>query len=119
MKVLIIEDDNDISSLMKEELELYRIKTRIARSGVEAYKILYRTLPKFQFDYIITDIGLPDENGVEIIKCVKQKFTTKIIIYTGKDYEDYKDKCEYDYYLEKGVKTIFDVVDVILNENLR
>lgn len=119
MKVLIIENDKKISYLLKEELDLYRFKCMVASTAVEAYKILYRTLPKLQFDYIIIDLELPDENGIEVIKCIKQKFSSKIIIYTHKNFEDYKTKCEYNHYMQKDTKTIFNVVDIILNENLR
>lgn len=114
MKVLIIEDDKDLNLKFKSQLEGFGIKFSIANNGVEAYKILYNTQKRYQFDYIIVDLGLPDENGVEIIKFIKTKFTSKIIIYTRKNYEDYKDKCEYDYFMLKKNQSIKDVIDIIL-----
>lgn len=114
MKVLIIEDDRALNLEFKAKLEGFNIKTSIANNGVEAYKILYNTQKRYQFDYIIVDLGLPDENGVEIIKFIKTKFTSKIIIYTRKRYEDYKDKCEYDYFCLKKKQSIEDVIDLIL-----
>lgn len=114
MKVLIIEDDKDLSLNFKSQLESFNIKTSIANNGVEAYKILYNTQKRYQFDYIVVDLGLPDENGVEIIKFIKTKFTSKIIIYTRKSYEDYKDKCQYDHFCLKKKQPIQDVIDLIL-----
>ena len=114
MKVLIIEDDKDLNLKFKLQLEGFGIKTSIANNGVEAYKILYNTQKRYQFDYIIVDLGLPDENGVEIIKFIKTKFTSKIIIYTRKSYDDYKNKCEYDYFCLKKKQSVQDVIDLIL-----
>jgi DNA-binding response OmpR family regulator len=114
MKVLIIEDDKALNLEFKAQLEGFNIKTSIANNGVEAYKILYKTQKRYQFDYIVVDLGLPDENGVEIIKFIKSKFTSKIIIYTRKNYEDYKDKCEYDYFMLKKKQSVKDVIDLIL-----
>jgi len=113
MKVLIIEDDRVVNLEFKAQLEKLNIKTSIANNGVEAYKILYSTQKRFQFDCIVVDLGLPDENGVEIIKFIKTKFTSKIIIYTRKNYEDYKDKCEYNYFIQKNKNSIQDVIDLI------
>jgi len=113
MKVLIIEDDKALNLEFKTQLEHVKIKASTAYNGVEAYKILYSTQKRFQFDYIIVDLGLPDENGVEIIKFIKTKFTSKIIIYTRKSYDDYKDKCEYNHFMLKNKNSIQDVINLI------
>lgn len=119
MRVLIIDGDKQIASGLKNELERYRIKVKIMKTGVDAYKLLFRVIPEFQYDYIIIELGLPDENGIEIIKIIQSKFTSKVIIYTNKKFDFYKDKCDYDHFFEKDKKSIYDVVDIILNENMR
>jgi DNA-binding response OmpR family regulator len=113
MKVLIIEDNKKLNLEFKFQLEELDIKTSIAINGVEAYKILYKTQKRYQFDYIIVDLGLPDENGVEIIKFIKTKFTSKIIIYTRKNYDDYKDKCEYDHFCLKSKISVQDIIKLL------
>lgn len=110
MTILIIEDDINISTLFKECLEYYNIYFKIANSGIEAYNILYKS--EFQFDYIITNIGLPDENGIEIIKFIKQKYTSKIIIYTGRYTKNKKFKCDY-FYNKKRISPS-DLINIIL-----
>ena len=112
MKVLIIEDDELIGLLIQEELEDHNIPSIIAPSGVEAYKLLFNTTK--DFDFII---WLPDENGVEIVKFIKEKFYSKIIIYTGKSFDDYKDKCFYDYFVEKGL-SVTEVTKIITDTSL-
>jgi len=116
LRVLIIDKDRNISSLLNEQLQYYKIKPKIANTGIEAYKILYNTPLRLQFNYIITNIGLPDENGIEIIKYIKEKFTSKIIIYTYKKFDIYKNKCQYDYFCNKDEKTPLEIVNIILKE---
>ena len=100
MKVLIIEDDANTAYIINKELmHGYNIEPDIAINGVEAYKILFNTKPEEKYEL---DLKLPDENGVEIGKFIRSKFTSKIIIYTASWFVDYKDKCEYDYFIEKG-----------------
>lgn len=119
MRVLVIEDNKDITSFIKEELENYGIKCIVVGTGVEAYKNLYEERQKHtQFDYIIVDLRLPDENGVEIIKLIRQDFTSKIMILTGNLFDDYKDKCSYDYFFQKGMCKLQDLTDIIIEDFL-
>jgi two-component system chemotaxis response regulator CheY len=71
-----------------EELEDYEITE--ASSGFEALKIL----PGREFDLIITDINMPDINGLELVNFVKKhptyKETPLIIVTTEKSAEDRK-----------------------------
>jgi len=122
MKVLIVEDDPIVNRLFKTNLENYNVNVTIAKNGVEAYKTLLNI--KEEFDYIVIDITLPDENGAEISKFIKSRFTSKIIIYTAHTYQDYKDMCKYDFFVEKGGVNsdgeyslcLESVVDIIVNE---
>lgn len=114
MNILIIDGDRNISSLLNEQLIKNNINTKVANNGVEAYKILYSILPRYQFDFIITCIALPDENGLEIIKFVKTIFDSKIIVFTSKE-EFELSNCQCDYLFNKNRDSIQDIVDVILN----
>ena len=118
MKILVIEDYINISLLFRESLNFYNVNYKIANNGVEAYKILFNTTLEFEFDYIVTNIGLPDENGIEIIKFIKNYFTSKIIIYTGKNYKFYKNEIKYDFFIKKKYKTPFDVIKMIMTKTL-
>lgn len=117
LNVLIIQHDLNICNKLKQELEKYNIDIKIANSGVDAYKILYKTNQKNQFDFIIINISLPDENGMEIVKFIKDKFTSKVIVYTTKKYKDYKkykDRFNFDYFFEKSKKSIIDIIQLII-----
>lgn len=114
MILLIIENNITISLQFKERMDFYNIDYKIANTGVEAYKILYDA--EKCFDYIITNIGLPDENGVEIIKFIQKNYNSKIIVYTGKKL--YKNKVSCDYYYDKNRTTPSEIINMIVNENL-
>jgi two-component system chemotaxis response regulator CheY len=89
--ILIVEDSSTMRSLIASTLEdLGNCEITEAASGFEALKIL----PGHSFDLIITDINMPDINGLELINFVKQlpsyQETPLIIVTTEKSAEDRK-----------------------------
>jgi len=89
--VLIVEDSKAIRSMIRvsleEEGEYFAVE---AGNGFEALK----ALPTRSFDLIITDINMPDINGLELIGYVKSNPTYRdiplIIVSTEKTEEDKK-----------------------------
>jgi two-component system chemotaxis response regulator CheY len=89
--VLIVEDSKAIRSLIRIALEeaggFFAVE---ASNGFEALKLL----PSRKFDLIITDINMPDINGLELIGFVKGNAAYKdiplIIVSTEKTEEDKK-----------------------------
>ncbi len=87
--VLIVEDSKAIRSMMRVSLEetgeFFAVE---AGNGFEALK----TLPTRPFDLIITDINMPDINGLELIGFVKSNAAYKdiplIIVSTEKSEKD-------------------------------
>ncbi|MBD8084508.1 response regulator transcription factor [Chryseobacterium caseinilyticum] len=69
MKILIIEDNLRVSSLMKRGLESQGYEIYISEDAEDALVIV----ETITFDLIITDIMLPHMNGIELSKLVKQK----------------------------------------------
>jgi two-component system chemotaxis response regulator CheY len=89
--ILIVEDSETTRSLIKaviEEMNDFNIIE--AASGFEALKIL----PTERFSLIITDINMPDINGLELIRFVKTNPLYKdiplIIVTTERGEEDRK-----------------------------
>jgi two-component system chemotaxis response regulator CheY len=89
--VLVVEDSRAIRSMIRVSLEeaggFFAVE---AGNGFEALK----TLPTRRFDLIITDINMPDINGLELIGYVKSNPTYRdiplIIVSTEKTEEDKK-----------------------------
>lgn len=75
-KVLVVEDSSAMRSLISSTIEeLKGFETTEAGNGFEALK----ALPAQRFDLIITDINMPDINGLEIINFVKGNTSYKDI----------------------------------------
>ncbi len=89
--ILLVEDSKAIRSMIRVSLEesgvFYVVE---AGSGFEALK----TLPTRRFDLIITDINMPDINGLELIGFVKSNPSYRdiplVIVSTENTEEDVK-----------------------------
>lgn len=106
--VLIVEDSSMTRSLVRSVAsELDGVETFEAKSGFEALKML----PVHEFDLIITDINMPDINGLELLSFVKKDerygSIPMIIISTERTEEDKRRGMEMgaDAYLSKPFKT--------------
>jgi two-component system chemotaxis response regulator CheY len=68
MKILVVEDSTSmrayLTTIIEAEDELEIVE---AASGFEALK----TLPHHHFDAILTDINMPDINGLELVSFLK------------------------------------------------
>ncbi|MBX2976732.1 MAG: response regulator [Ignavibacteriaceae bacterium] len=72
-KVLVIEDDYATSKLLSNYLNKWGYEPTIVNSGDAALKLL----EKESFLSIITDIVLPDYNGLELLKKIRENKATK------------------------------------------
>lgn len=78
--ILVIEDEPDVRNLLKDMLELAGYGVALATNGVEGIAH-HRRHPA---DLIITDIMMPQKDGVETIRELKRDFPNlKIIAITG------------------------------------
>ncbi|MEK7286022.1 MAG: response regulator [Nitrospirota bacterium] len=67
-KILVVDDSAIMRSLVVSAIEeLNGVETVEAGNGYEALKLL----PQHTFDMIITDINMPEINGLEIVHFVK------------------------------------------------
>ncbi|OGW33066.1 MAG: two-component system response regulator [Nitrospirae bacterium GWC2_42_7] len=85
MKILIVDDDQNILRLYKEELleEGYEVVTAI--NGSEAMEKFEREVP----DLVTLDIQLPDIDGIKLLRQMKEKRPRMpVIMSTAFDYRD-------------------------------
>ena len=64
MKILLLEDDFNLADSLKEILELENYEVDIVSNASEAYEKTFNE----KYDLYIFDINLPDENGIEVLK---------------------------------------------------
>ncbi|WP_194852305.1 response regulator transcription factor [Nonlabens antarcticus] len=67
MKILIIEDEPEMLDNMRQSLEREQYNIEAATD----YKTAMRKVGVYEYDCILLDIGLPDGNGLELLKQLK------------------------------------------------
>lgn len=68
MRVLIVEDEKGLAAELKQFLENNEYNCDIAYTGNEASELLAVN----PYDFVLLDIGLPDYNGLDLIKEAKK-----------------------------------------------
>lgn len=94
---MIIEDDEEMRSLMKDFFEEEGFETDSASNGVDGLRIL----SKDHFDLVITDIRMPGLTGLDILPRIRRlKPETPIIVITAYGSNDVRRRS-----LERGATT--------------
>jgi len=82
MKILIVEDEKDIASSIKEYLKSHGVQCETATSVKEAIS----KIGQYDYDCILLDLTLPDGDGFDILKELKQNHKTEgVIIISAKE----------------------------------
>ncbi len=82
-RILIVEDNHELRSFLRQILEKQYIIFE-AEDGKDGYRLAVDKLP----DVIISDVMMPEINGMELCKMVKEKFETRhipFIVLSAKD----------------------------------
>src|SRR5262249_12530453 len=66
--VLVVDDELEVRTLLSLTLESYGAKVQAVASSKEALEALERQKPGQQFDVMLSDIGMPDEDGYSLIR---------------------------------------------------
>lgn len=80
IQILIIEDDPSIANLQKDYLEINEMEATIAKNGANGLNIALN----HEFDLIILDIMLPNMDGFEICKRIREKKQTPIMMVSAR-----------------------------------
>jgi Response regulators consisting of a CheY-like receiver domain and a winged-helix DNA-binding domain len=86
MKILIVEDNMDISNMLKELLRINKYQITCAYSGTEALMLLERE----KVDLILLDLMLPGLSGEEVLRSVRQSSYVPIICVSAKEDQNSK-----------------------------
>src|SRR5438552_2893932 len=85
-RVLIVDDDSDIQRLVSYNLSQAGFRVSTAATGLAALEMVQKHPP----DLIILDIMLPDLNGLEVCKTLRQRASSRripIIMLTARTQE--------------------------------
>ena len=78
-KILLIEDDVELSQMLCEYLEPHGYHIELAHTGYQASRLL-RTQ---RFDMALLDLMLPDINGLELLKRYREHSAKPVIMFTA------------------------------------
>ena len=82
-KVLIVEDEQSISNFISMILTANGFDTIIVRSGEEALTMIASHCP----DMIVLDLGLPDMDGMEVLKSVRKWSNLPVVVVSARNHE--------------------------------
>lgn len=88
MKILVVEDDISVKNLIVTTLQAHGYQYLSAKDGQEAILEASSHNP----DVILLDLGLPDMDGVEIIKKVRSWSNMPIIVVSARSEDSDKIK---------------------------
>lgn len=86
LRVLVVEDDREIRALMQSSLTVEGFTVQTAVSLSEASALLRNAPP----DVVLLDLGLPDGDGLELVRHIRQSQTLPIIIISARHQEAQK-----------------------------
>lgn len=86
LRVLVVEDDREIRTLIQSSLSVEGFDVQTAVSLSEASALFAHSLP----DVILLDLGLPDGDGVSLVKDVRKQHTTPILVISARHQEAQK-----------------------------
>ena len=83
-RILAIDDEPHILRFLQSNLQLANYTVLTASRGVEGLRMAFEA----QLDLILLDIGLPDINGLEILRQLRRESDVPVIIITARDDEE-------------------------------
>nr|WP_043897319.1 response regulator transcription factor [Clostridioides difficile] len=86
--VLIIDDDKELCTLMKKCVEQENLSAIIAHSGAEGLHLVDKN--KHTLSLVILDIMMPDIDGFQVLKKIRETSNIPVIMLTAKSDEDDK-----------------------------
>jgi DNA-binding response OmpR family regulator len=86
--VLAVDDESGILRLIKMELSGQGFRVAVAQDGEEAIRVSEQQRP----DIVVLDLGLPDMNGFEVMRRLRERSPIPIILLTAKGHDEDKVK---------------------------
>lgn len=84
--ILIVEDEKTIQNFLKVTLKTQNYNYIIAETGLSGLSLFYANRP----DLVLLDLGLPDIEGIEVLKQIRQNSSIPIIVVSARSSETEK-----------------------------
>ena len=86
LRILVVEDDREIRSLLQSSLSVEGFSVQTAVSLSEARALLQHAAP----DLVVLDLGLPDGDGVELVRELRRQHAVPVIVVSARHQEAQK-----------------------------
>jgi two-component system, OmpR family, KDP operon response regulator KdpE len=86
LRILVVDDEVQITRVLRAALQSNGYEVSIAKNGVEALTLYLEKAP----DLVITDLSMPEMDGVELTREIRQRDTTPIIVVSVRNQESAK-----------------------------
>ena len=81
-KILLVDDDRELTSLLKELLDMEGFNVQVAHDGEQALDLLDDSI-----DLLLLDVMMPKKNGIDTLKELRQTHQTPVIMLTARGSE--------------------------------
>jgi two-component system KDP operon response regulator KdpE len=85
-KILVVDDEPQIARVLRMALESNGYEVTVARNGVDALEKFAKIAPEL----VITDLSMPEMDGIELTRTIRQRAQTPIIVLSVRDAEQMK-----------------------------
>lgn len=86
LRLLVVEDDRGLRAMMQSSLAVEGYVVQTAASASEARAMLVHALP----DVLVLDLGLPDGDGIDLVRAVRKLHSLPILIVSARHQEAQK-----------------------------
>ena len=113
-EILVVEDEEETRELLVTFFRENNYDVREAGNGTDALDLLKEKVP----DLVITDLLLPGEHGVDLVRKVKDRYFIPVIIISGiYRAEEVRDVIE-NYFVEGFFEKPVDVMNLLRKVNV-
>ena len=85
-RILVVDDERQITRMLRAALQSSGYFVEVANNGLEAFQKFEAEPP----DLIVTDLAMPEMNGLELTQAVRQVADTPIIVLSVRDTDTMK-----------------------------
>ena len=86
MRILIVDDERQITRVLRTSLQSSGYEVTVAKNGLEAYDLFRSVSP----DLVITDLAMPEMGGIDLIRAIRRIADTPIIVLSVREQETMK-----------------------------
>lgn len=86
IRILVVDDERQITRVLRGSLESHGYEVFVAQDGIEAMRLYEKSAP----DLVITDLSMPNMDGVELTQSIRKLGQTPIIVLSVREQDQTK-----------------------------